>query len=105
MQLWAAQLTGDFADSIRQLSQHAECEVWLGLSSKLIRKAGRIVPLQQIRRVDHTTGEVGNIKAGKRVGLSEVAADVQELGLKAKTSAMIREGGGMKSFLLLGTRT
>lgn len=89
LQLLAVQLAGDLADSTRQRCQHVQCEIRLRLSSELVRKAGRVVPLEEICRVHRSASEVRDIKASEGVCLPLVTADVEEFGLEIKTSVIV----------------
>lgn len=76
LQLWATQTANDAAHRICQLVERAEQDIRLGLCSKLVHVASKVVALREGAGVEDTTGEITDVDASKGASGAGVAVNV-----------------------------
>ena len=86
LQLRAAQNAQNTSQRRVDRVEHAERDIGLGLSGKLVCETSCIVALSQVCSVVDASGEVVDVDAGEGVSCAGVSSNVEEFGLLERSN-------------------
>jgi len=86
LQLRAAQNAQNTSQRRVHRVEHAERNIRLGLSGKLVGETSCIVALKQVCSVVDASGEVVDVDAGEGVSCAGVSSNVEEFGLLERSN-------------------